>query len=255
MFHAIDHIVVTVANLDEAIASWIAAGFKVVRGGRHSIGTENALIAFADGAYIELIAFTTPGSSHPWFATIGKGGGLADFCMVTDDLAADASAMRAAGAKMTEPYSMTRDRPDGFRVAWMLSVPEPPFNGRIPFLIKDDTPRDERVPRERTHANGARGLSSIAIAVSDPDGVAKIYAAASTSRPVPIERSDLAAEGVRIAIGPHRIELLRPKNESSPIAAWIRDRGQTPFEAVISGVGEPERVSRALADARIRAGG
>jgi len=52
----IDHIIV-VAELEAAVASYRGLGFAVVPGGRHPIGTHNALIGLADGSYIELIAF------------------------------------------------------------------------------------------------------------------------------------------------------------------------------------------------------
>ena len=48
MFRAVDHIVVVVPELEAAIRSYAELGFTVVRGGRHNIGTHNALVAFAD---------------------------------------------------------------------------------------------------------------------------------------------------------------------------------------------------------------
>jgi hypothetical protein len=68
MFKAVDHFVVVVADLETAIRNYTTAGFTVVRGGRHNIGTHNALIAFADGSYLELIAFLNPAGGHPWYA-------------------------------------------------------------------------------------------------------------------------------------------------------------------------------------------
>ena len=60
MIKGIDHIVVVVPDLEDAITKYGELGFTVVRGGKHNIGTHNALIAFADGSYVELIAFLTP---------------------------------------------------------------------------------------------------------------------------------------------------------------------------------------------------
>src|SRR5215469_13285394 len=144
MFNGIDHFVIVVPELEAAIRDYTAAGFTVVRGGKHNIGTHNALISLADGAYIELIAFLTPVQGHPWYEAIAKGSGIVDFCMQTDDLAGDAEAMRRAGVTMSDANPMTRERPDGYQLKWVLSIPGPPFNGRVPFLIKDETPRDER---------------------------------------------------------------------------------------------------------------
>ena len=127
MFKGIDHFVIVVPELEAAIRDYTTAGFAVVRGGRHTIGSHNALIALADGAYIELIAFLESAGGHPWYATLEKGGGLVDFCMQTDDLQADAQAMRQAGVPMSAANPMTRDRPDGFRVSW---VPRHHSSGR-----------------------------------------------------------------------------------------------------------------------------
>ncbi len=155
MLKGIDHVVVVVADLEAAIESYGELGFTVVRGGKHNIGTHNALLAFADGSYIELIAFLAPVKGHPWYAALSAGSGLVDFCMRTDDLRADVDAFRRAGVSIGDPGAMTRDRPDGYRLSWVLSIPNPPFNGSVPFLIKDETPRDERVPA-RAHASKRR---------------------------------------------------------------------------------------------------
>ena len=59
MLKGIDHFVVVVPELEAAIKSYDELGFTVVRGGKHNIGTHNALIAFGVGSYVELIAFLT----------------------------------------------------------------------------------------------------------------------------------------------------------------------------------------------------
>ncbi|HEY6393881.1 MAG TPA: VOC family protein [Candidatus Binataceae bacterium] len=233
MFKGIDHIVIVVQQLDEAISSYTRAGFSVVRGGRHPIGTHNALIAFADGAYLELIAFERPQTGHPWQAALDRGGGIIDFCMQTDDLAADADLLRRAGVKISDPSSLTRDRPDGYHLSWVLSIPQPPFSGRVPFLINDDTPRDERVPRERAHKNRVAGIQRVSIAVESPAETSRYYARVLGYPGTPIQRPDLNAAGVEFTVGPHSIQLLAQKAETGPIADWIRARGQCVYEAAL----------------------
>jgi len=235
MFIAIDHFVIVVPELEEAIRNYTDAGFTVVRGGRHNIGTHNALIALADGSYIELIAFLNPVGGHPWYAALEKGSGIVDFCMQTDDLAADAESMRRAGVTMGDPNPMTRDRPDGYRVSWVLSIPGPPFNGRVPFLIKDETPRDERVPRELSHRNRVTGIKTLTIAVEDPGTTSAFYARVLGRPGVPVQRPDLDGAGVRFVIGPHAIELVAPKSAEGPLVDWIRLRGQSPYAVVLAG--------------------
>jgi catechol 2,3-dioxygenase-like lactoylglutathione lyase family enzyme len=253
MFTSLDHVAIVVNDLESAIASYPRAGFTVVRGGKHPIGTHNALIAFADGSYLELIAFLKPDTGHPWQLALEKGSGIVDFCMATDDLAADVESMRRAGARFGNPYPLTRDRPDGYHPSWVLATPEPPFNGPVPFLIKDETPRDERVPRERSHRNGATGIRTLAIAVDDPGTSSRYYARVLGRPGAPVERPDLEAAGVSFAIGPNEVQLLASKTEEGPLARSIRARGQSPFELVLASSGTATTLdSTLLQGARIR---
>jgi len=99
MFSAIDHLVIVTSELKAAIQDYTAAGFTVIRGGRHDVGTHNALVALADGSYLELIEFLQPVAGNfsrsadtalaCWYGALRTGGGIVDFCMRTDDLAAD----------------------------------------------------------------------------------------------------------------------------------------------------------------------
>ena len=138
--------------------------------------------------------------------------------------------MRRAGAKIGDPYPLTRDRPDGYHLSWVLATPEPPFNGQLPFLIKDDTPRDERVPRERSHRNGATGIRTLA-SRSRSRHHRRSYARVLGRPGAPVERADLEGAGVGFTIGPNEVQLLASKSENGPLAQRIRDHGQSPFES------------------------
>src|SRR3972149_5070049 len=109
MLTAIDHLIIAVPDLEAAVKSYQGLGFAVMPGGRHTgIGTYNALIAFQDTAYLELIAFYEPRPDHRWWAPLQQGGGLVDFCLQTDDLAGDAAAPRRAGIAGASPRSSSR---------------------------------------------------------------------------------------------------------------------------------------------------
>jgi catechol 2,3-dioxygenase-like lactoylglutathione lyase family enzyme len=235
MLKGIDHIVVVVPDLEAAIKSYGELGFTVVRGGKHNIGTHNALIAFADGAYLELIAFLAPVPGHPWYDAMSKSAGLVDFCMQTDDLTADVATFRRAGVSINDPRAMTRDRPDGYRVSWVLSIPNSPFNGAIPFLIKDETPRDERVPRERTHRNGVTGLANLIVAVTEGEKTAGWYRAITGKQGTAIEYRELEGSGTRFEIGSHQLDVIAPRNAIGPVAEFLRSRGAGPYRATLKG--------------------
>ena len=57
MIIGIDHLVILVRNLDDAMRDYQQLGSTVTRGGEHPGGTHNALVGFANGTYLELIAF------------------------------------------------------------------------------------------------------------------------------------------------------------------------------------------------------
>jgi catechol 2,3-dioxygenase-like lactoylglutathione lyase family enzyme len=239
MIRGIDHIVIAVRELETAIADYAGLGFTVVRGGRHSgLNTHNALIAFADGCYCELIAFLGPPSAaaHWWCEALQRSGGLTDFCVQSDSLEDDAAAFRRAGATISAPYAMGRERPDGYLINWELAVNEGGTRGLVPFFIRDLTPHDERVPRQRTHRNGATGVESLTIAVANINSIRLIYEKALGRTGEAIERDDLQAAGVRFALGPHELHLIAPRNSYSGVAAErLRVGGPSPLEVKLSG--------------------
>ncbi len=243
----IDHLVIVVPELVAAIASYRGLGFTVVPGGRHPIGTHNALIAFGDGSYLELIAFFEPNAQHRWYQRLQQGGGLIDFCLQTDDLAGDVRAFRGAGVAIADPRPLSRVRPDGYELRWVLSIPEA-HAGVAPFLIEDETPRRERVPRATAHANGATGIRVVAVAVSDVPAVRRWYEPVPGAKVAPVERDDLTASGARVTIGAHAFDFVSPRSADSPLAAWLATRGPSPYAADLatSGAKGPLPLERTL---------
>jgi catechol 2,3-dioxygenase-like lactoylglutathione lyase family enzyme len=237
----IDHLVVVVPDLRPAVRDYEALGFTVVPGGDHPTGTHNALVAFADGAYLELIAFRERRPEHRWWAFAEQGGGLADVCLRTDDLATDAAAFRAAGVALADPVPLSRLRPDGVTVRWRLVIPAPPFRRVAPFLIEDDTPREARGPAAVGHPNGVRGVGTLTVAVEDAARVVAWYEGVTGVRARASTREDLAAHGATCRVGRHAVEILSPTSAAGPLARWLRERGGGPFAVTLAGAG-PARV-------------
>lgn len=238
MLQGIDHIVVAVPDLEAARTSYEALGFTVVAGGRHPVGTHNALIAFGDGSYIELIAFYEANPSHRWWAPLQKGGGLVDFCMQTDDLLGDTAAFRRAGVAIADPAPLSRARPDGYQLRWVLSIPQTGHRGVAPFLIQDETPREERIPRQQTHANGVTGIGAVTVAVEDAAAVRRWYAEALGRPGREIERRELGGAGASFEIGPHLLEFVAPTGAGAgPLSGWLQRRGPSPYAATLRTTG------------------
>ena len=235
MLTAIDHLVIAVPDLEAAVADYRRLGFTVVPGGRHpGVGTYNALIAFADTSYIELIGFYEARDDHRWWAPLQRGGGLVDFCLQTDDLAGDAQALRRAGVDIGDPEPRDRTRPDGVEVRWEFALARGPHRGVAPFVIADVTGRDVRVPAERTHANGATGIGRVTIAVRDVVAVRGWYSTVLGTPGEDVRRPDLGAAGVRFAVGPHTFDFVAPAQERGPLADWLARRGPSPCAATLT---------------------
>lgn len=233
MLTGIDHLVVVVPDLAVAAARYAELGFAVVPGGRHPVGTHNALVAFADGAYLELIAFYEPSAEHRWWQPLQQGGGLVDFCMQTDDLAGDTAAFRRAGVQIDDPKPLTRVRPDGYRLSWVLAIPRGGHRGVAPFLIQDETPRGERVPAATAHRNRVTGIETVTVAVADPGTVRRWYAAVLGEPGREVRREELQATGVRLTVGPHALDFVAPTGGRGPLAEWLRARGPSPYAATL----------------------
>jgi catechol 2,3-dioxygenase-like lactoylglutathione lyase family enzyme len=235
MLKGIDHIVIAVPDLDTARKSYAALGFTVVAGGRHPVGTHNALIAFGDGSYVELIAFYEDAPAHKWWGPLQKGGGLVDFCMQTDDLGGDTEAFRKAGVRIDDPAPLSRVRPDGYQLRWVLSIPRGDHRGVAPFLIQDETPRAERVPRETSHANGVTGIGTVTVVVADVAPVRQWYTHVLRRPGRDVERPEIHAAGVSFAVGPHTLDFVAPQGRASPLREWLAARGASPYAATLRG--------------------
>lgn len=166
---ALDHIVIAVNDLDTAITDYRALGFQVLVGGQHPGRTShNALAVFADGSYLEIIAWRAPAPEERWYRTLrDHGEGLVDFALLPHDTAQALAEARARGLDtLTGPLDGGRVRPDGAQLLWQTARHATPD---VPFFCGDITPRALRVPEGtvRTHPNGALGVATLTVAVHD----------------------------------------------------------------------------------------
>lgn len=233
MLKGIDHIVIVVRDLEEAAKDYEKLGFTVIPGGRHPVGSHNALISFSDGSYIEVISFYRPSPDHRWWKPLQKGEGLVDFCMVTDDLAGDTRKLRSAGVNIADPVPWSRTRPDGYELKWVLSLAQAGHRGVAPFLIQDVTPREERVPQKFDHENGTTGIGTVTVAVDDLPTARHWYKSVLGYDGTEIKRDDLQAKGVHFHIGAHRFDFVEPIAASSPLNEGLELRGPSPYSSTL----------------------
>ena len=239
MPQSIDHVVIAVRDLAQAAADYERLGFTVTPGGYHTGGaTHNSLISFADGAYIELIAFTEPDrpQAHKWWAKFALGEGTVDFALLSADLAAEASQLRQAGIAVEGPIDGGRERPDGERIAWK-SLTVASDDGPLPFVIEDVTPRELRVPPgdATRHALGVTGVAGVSVLVPDLERATSLYETFLGSRgeEIAVVGHDLRRTR-RFQSGPHWIELAEPVPDAHVLHEAIANRGIAPYRLVLA---------------------
>ncbi len=232
MIHAIDHLVILVSDLAAAAADYERLGFTVVTGGEHADGaSHNVLVSFADGSYLELIAFKRAAPSHRWWRHTTAGAGLIDFALLPSSTPEVVAEARARGLELEGPHAGGRLRPDGVRLEWQTAMAA---GEELPFLCGDVTPRDLRVPHgaAHTHANGAQGVAEVHIAVRDLALSAQRYAQLLGTEPALVDGRPT------FALGAGAIVLRSPAAdpEAEALAARIAARDEGIFAALISGV-------------------
>lgn len=116
MLRRLDHLVVLTLDLEQATREYELLGFTVTPGGEHADGlTRNALVAFADGSYLELISFIDPDDTTDnvwnWRPFVVLGGGLIDYCAASDDLDGDVRRLRESGFEVDGPAAVVGSYP------------------------------------------------------------------------------------------------------------------------------------------------
>lgn len=253
MISGIDHVVILVEDLETGIRQYRDLGFTVTPGGKHPRYTHNALVSFADGSYLELIAFWElaeegqDAEMHRWQRHLAHRGGLIDYAIGLAPLEDGLAAIRARGIAVSGPHPGARSRPDGVQVAWKMGATDAKHPGSLPFMIEDVTPREVRVPggEATVHANGVRGIHSLAIVVGDEAAAAERYAALLG---VPGEQT---AAGTVFPIGPHRVRLFEPGADPDA-AAQHAARGDSLYELALLGAAEATFGPEVAGNARLR---
>ena len=239
---SLDHIVILVRDLDDAVANFSAEGFTVERGGTHADGNmHNALVYFSDGRYLELIAFLKPAVQHRWghFHAAGYEGFI-DYALLPGNVGDVVSVAQSRGLQYHGPVDGGRLRPDGKRLLWKVCFPS---TSDLPFLCGDLTPRDWRVSRgnARLHANGVQGLASLTLVVRDLDLSHQRYRALLGEQvgleTSPQQLTGLGLSTITLTLGTIKLVLVSPHGHSDePAAIALRKTLETRGEGLL-GVG------------------
>ena len=166
-----------------------------------------------------------------WRPFLETGGGLVDYCVSSDDLAADARRLAEAGFDLDGPDAGGRSLPDGTRTRWKVARIRQ--EGRVlPFLIEDETPRRLRVPGGpfAEHPNGAIGISRLLISTRSITESRRALAALAGSP---------ETNGNTPRLGRHELAVVAPGGAEDPVEQRLELSGPRPFAVEIA-TGEME---------------
>lgn len=244
MLSGIDHVVILVRDLPDAVSHWTELGFTVTPGGEHGGGvTHNALIGFQDGTYFELIAFKDPerGHDHRWWPRLAAGEGLIDYALMTDNAAATGVEARSRGLELGQVTDGSRRRPDGTQLAWRSITPGKQVGTTaLPFAIEDVTARELRVPAgaAAAHRVGTTGIAELLIAVKDLDVATRDLSAMLGAAPEAVHIRPSGGRQALFRTGRHLLRIAEPGNsyseEDVALTGHLHSRGEGPCEVVLT---------------------
>ena len=241
----IDHILIGVRDLDQAIEDFRALGLTVEPGGTHLNGqSKNGLVAFHDGTYLELIAPVNPDElDEAWLARIGAGDGFIGFAVFTPDIECEEDHLRAHGLDVSPIADGGRIRPDGQETRWRTLRIKTPPNVELPFIISDLTARKIRVPEgeDAVHANGLTRVLGLTSVVRDIDETADYYGQLFHSPGKDVTTAfHGAAKALRFPIGTQWLQLVEP-SPGSELEIYLDRQGARPYEVVFAPAPSPSR--------------
>ncbi len=235
MLTGFDHFIVLVNDLDEASQSFRRLGFDVRAGGEHpAFGSHNALIALADGAYLELVAFKNPALAEKSFWRDGVrrvrvGEGFGGFVLGSKNLDEDILQIKQRGVAYDAPQAGARVRPDGQRVEWHTAMYDGSPTGALPFLIQDNTPRDIRIEKPQTGLGSRARAKEIVVVVKNAMTARDRYHALLNVEPRRVHNKESDVEGFRFILDWGSIVLAQPTRGGNTMMEQLAKRGEGIF--------------------------
>ena len=180
----IDHVTIAGERLEALRKAFTAeTGITPEYGGPHSNhATEMALVSFPDGSYLELMGIQPKPDAravetHVWSKFLRNNGGPCAFAIRIPDVTAEIARLKSAGVEVGIAERSGRTRPDGIRLDWETANVGPGARGSLfPFLIRDFTPRDNRVyPAGKVTTDRFSGVARVVIGVRDLASATALY--------------------------------------------------------------------------------
>jgi catechol 2,3-dioxygenase-like lactoylglutathione lyase family enzyme len=231
-----DHAILGVRDLARTEADFSKLGFTVTT--RPDVGatdTENRLICFADGSYIEIFSFRDPAqpSTHRWAPLLAKGDGWTDYSLRVADIAAEVARLAPSGLPTYDPRTGGRALEDGRR--WGVTVL---LTGRgagnvvLPFMIQDTEPHEVRVPRgaatvQPRGVTGIAGITLLTAALAPVEAQLAAVLGPATTASGPVRRYDIAGRW---------LEVVEPSG--GELTEHLQARGEGVYEVTLGRPGQ-----------------
>jgi catechol 2,3-dioxygenase-like lactoylglutathione lyase family enzyme len=232
----LDHVIIGVADLEEAHRRWQRLGFTVTPRGRHKgWGTANYCTMFRDG-YVELLGVVDPAEYTYGLDRflVDHGEGLIGLAYETADAARTVDGLTGLGLAGDPPRALSRllELPEGtVEPEFRLVHPEPrDALGGGAFVVQHLTPAMIRRADWLDHPNGARRLALVTVAVADPAAVAETWRRVVGPASV---AEDADGATVRVGTGVVHFGRAEPGMREGPVGIAVA-------------VADPERTARAL---------
>ena len=208
----IDHIVIAVTDLDRAQRAYERLGFTLSPRARHSavMGTANHTIMLQRD-YFELLAVLTPTERNQrWRDALAGGEGIAGLALAPASAAAAKQAWQEQGFAPGELVSFSRpvDRPDGSRMEArfeIVTLPKGSVPGASVFACDQLTRDAVWLPELMRHANTATAIRRLVVTLPDLAAAKAVWL-----RALPGATATPIADGVRLRLGSHAVDLLKP---------------------------------------------
>lgn len=241
----IDHVVITVRDLESTGDTFRRMGFTLTPRGHHTLGSQNHCVMFGQD-YLELLTVPQrlPGREYYYdFARIGDG--LAGIALKTDNVRGAYGELMAAALAPSDPVDFSRpvQLPEGagnasFRIS-QLGLEQTP-GGQV-FLCQHFTRDVVWRPEYQRHANTATGLAAIAILSNQVAATAAAY-----ERLFDVKARTIA-EGLLIDAGDTSIAIVDERALAQRLpGVWISARHEPCMAALFIRVSDRDTAEKTL---------
>lgn len=242
MKRGIDHLVLSVRDLDRARALYQRLGFTLTPRAVHPFGTGNSLVQLG-GNFLELAAVLDPSKIPPMTETrysfaafsqkfLEKRQGLSMLVLQSDDAAADLAEFKRKGLRTYEQVDFSRAarQPDGTdaTVSFSLAFFSHPLLPDVGFFAcQQHAPRFFWKTEYQKHANGARLASEVFMVADAPASLRPFFESLYGTANV-----KAGADTLGVDTGQGRVTVMTPAGLAARFpGAAIADAPETPYFA------------------------